>query len=281
MSADKSAQDAENGQRKRLLSDDLPADEREVRHRAGSSDPQARLHGITLNGLIFVSQRNKRNRSYIPSTNNFFGGVQVKKVLCDSGCSSILLPIEDGQLSSIFDLFPGDKFAYSIEGSNDVGGRSPVLIIQWLSRELFKVEICKDIIGHDCKNVEIKRLRFSLCSKDIKHIINTPEYSERFYERDDIKWLNDDVTSNPERDRRTHALLGQSILSKVSSVRYSSIEFFFDSDVYPDLKWAEVKVETMRLKKQLNLPESFDDWEDDDNMCLDDGMDAEDDNEDD
>jgi hypothetical protein len=82
-----------------------------------SSVEQNLLTDVKMDGLIFVSKINHRNRCFIPSTKNYFAGVQVKKVLVDSGCSSILLPIEENSLDSLFLRFPSDVFIASIGGS--------------------------------------------------------------------------------------------------------------------------------------------------------------------
>jgi hypothetical protein len=79
-----------------------------------SSVGQNLLADVKMDGLIFVSKINHRNRCFIPSTKNYFAGVQVKKVLVDSGCSSILLPIEENSLDSLFLRFPSDVFMVEV-----------------------------------------------------------------------------------------------------------------------------------------------------------------------
>jgi hypothetical protein len=113
-----------------------------------------------------------------------------------------------------------------------------------------------------------------LCSADVKEILETPELRSRFI-APIIDSLSKDFNSFPGRKRRTHALLGQSVLRKVSSVRFSSIEFFVDPNIYRALDWDVLHEETINLTQQLDLPEAFDDWEDDDNLCHDEGEDSE------
>jgi hypothetical protein len=64
------------------------------------------LADCSLEGLVLISKINHRNRSFIPSSKNYFGGIQVKKVLCDTGCSTCLLPLEENQIDDIFLEFP-------------------------------------------------------------------------------------------------------------------------------------------------------------------------------
>jgi hypothetical protein len=138
-----------------------------------SSVGQHLLTDVKMDGLIFVSKINHRNRCFIPSTKNYFAGVQVKKVLVDSGCSSILLPIEENSLDSLFLRFPSDVFIASIGGSPGVGDGSLVLLFSYFSRSSFEVKLCQDLVGH-AEPLTVKNLRFSLCSEDSAAILESP-----------------------------------------------------------------------------------------------------------
>jgi hypothetical protein len=48
------------------------------RPRAGESEPQSMLTDRNLTGLIFISKINHKNRCFIPSTKNYFSGIQVE-----------------------------------------------------------------------------------------------------------------------------------------------------------------------------------------------------------
>lgn len=233
--------------------------------RARCDSLQKRLTGVKRNGLIFVSKINHRNRCFIPSTKNFFAGVQVKKVLVNSGCSSILLPIEENSLYNLFQLFPRDKFTASIGGSNDVGGGSLVLLFCSIGRISFEVKLCQDIVGHD-EALAIKTLRFSLCSEDSSAILQSQELRNRFGTAE-IQKLELSMSRNIAR--RSHALLGQSVLKELSCIKFSIVEFYVNAALYHPISWKDISLDTARLLSQLVPPDGFEDWVDDDNLCHD------------
>ena len=63
-----------------------------VRQERACSENQKELTGIPK-GVAFFSLMNQRKRFFLPSSKNTFGGFKVSRVLCKSGCSSLLLPI--------------------------------------------------------------------------------------------------------------------------------------------------------------------------------------------
>jgi hypothetical protein len=95
------------------------------RSRANSSQPK--LVGVP-DGLSFLAMMNTKRRNFIPITQNYFSGVRVKRVLCDSGCSTILLPIEIGELDLIFSEHQS-KCESEITSTTNVGGKSPCLSV--------------------------------------------------------------------------------------------------------------------------------------------------------
>jgi hypothetical protein len=243
------------------------------RPRAGESVPQSMLSDCNLTGLVFISKINHRHRCFIPSTKNYFGGIQVKKVLCDTGCSTILLPLEEDQITLIFLKFSADDFIISVGESSNPGGLSSVLKIKHKDTVDFELKLCQDLVGN-CSSISVERLRFALCSADVRKILNTPALLERLT-RQGAANLRQDAVEHPNRQRRTHALLGMSVLRKLSVVRYSSIEFFVDPKEYRLANWREISSETEKLLEQIKLPECFDDWEDDDKLGCDDAEDFE------
>ena len=227
---------------------------------------QKKLVDIVLDGLIFVTKINHKNRCFIPSTHNYFAGVRVQKVLVDSGCSSILLPIE-GSLDSLFSRFPSDEYLADIGGSIGVGGGSLVLLISPIISSSFPVTLCEDIVGYlNGQRLHIKILRFSLCSEDISSILSSQSLRDRF---GSVGIQRLESFRGVNIPRRTHALLGQSVLKEHSCIKYSTVEFYVDPKVYTPISWNRVSVDTKRLLSQLDLPPQFEDWEDDDNLCHD------------
>ena len=235
-------------------------EELRTRERRASSEHQKTLTAIPK-GVRFFSLMNQRKRFYLPSSKNTFGGFKVSRVLCDSGCSSLLLPITSPEsFNSIFDLYGADC-NFSIKGSKNVGGKSACLVVEYKSSQRrFEVNLCYDIMGLSV--IYTKRIRFSLCHEDIEAIRKSDDLSR--YDPASVACLT--TATGPEQ-RRTHALLGQDILSEFSMLKHGHVELYVDPSEYTlPVDFQELRNQTISLEMQLrkDLPESFDDWEDDD-----------------
>lgn len=210
-------------------------------------------------GISFLAMMNSRNRYFLPSTHNFFGKVKVKKVLCDSGCSTLLLPIELGSLDNIF-LEHQVNHDFEISLSKNVGGTSPCLCIISRGPSSFMTgELCKDLL--DCPPIQISKLRFSLCVDDVKDILS--KYQDRFSDADISRLSN----STAPVERRTHALLGQSLLHGFTLIKHKNCELYLDATIYQlptDFKQLAIQIRELTQQITLVLPEDFNDWEDDD-----------------
>ena len=240
--------------------DDGDEEQSRTRSRSASSEHQKLLTDIPK-GVSFFSLMNQRKRFYLPSSKNIFGGFKVSRVLCDSGCSSLLLPITSPEsLKAIFDLF-GVDCKFSIKGSRNVGGKSACLVVEYMkSQRRFEVNLCYDIMGITV--IYTKRIRFSLCREDIETIQNS-DLSR--YDPASVACLAS--LTGPEQRRRTHALLGQDILSEFTLLKHGHVELYVDPSEYTlPASFQELTNQTISLEMQLrkDLPESFDDWEDDD-----------------
>jgi hypothetical protein len=244
------------------------------RHRSSGSDPQPILD-CKREGLFFISIRNNHNKPFIPSTKNYFGGIQVRKVLCDGGCTSFLLPLEENQLEIVFNTFSSDSHFIEIKWSKNVGGKSPVLVITKQDGSSFPVKLCQDIINNDA-TIHVPFLRFHLCSEDVCTILDSLSFVNRLTSsRQGIQNLTDDSDAHNGRGRKSHALLGQSIMKQFASMRSSKIEFFVNRAIYQISSWEEIERQTILIRSLLKLPDDFEDWEDDDNVGLDSGEDYE------
>ena len=244
---------------KRLFEPDDTDQKVTTRQRSSSSEPQMVLQNVP-HGVEFISLMNRRKRFFLPSSKNSFGGVRVRKVLCDSGCSSLLLPIENPDImKEIFSKFD-EGYTFSVSESANVSGHSVCLVIESQSpTDYFKVNLCEDIMG--ASNILIKRLRFSLCSDDIDTIKET--YIERFRQLDRQRIFSG---TGPLK-RRTHALLGQDIMFGFCLIKYRRVELYVNPKYYKFPKnFEELQDQTESMENQLRkvLPECFDDWEDDD-----------------
>lgn len=133
----------------------------------------------------------------------------MKKVLFSTKCSTILLPLEEYQITDIFLKFSMDDFIISVGQSSNACGVSSVLEIKHKDTADFELKLCQDLVGN-CSSISVERLRFALCSSDVKKILNTPALLERLT-REGAAILRRDAVEHPNRQRRTHALLGMSV----------------------------------------------------------------------
>lgn len=229
-----------------------------TRARANSSLPQKRMTSIPK-GLKFFALTNRRGRVFIPSTKNYFGAIKVSKVLCNSGCSTLLIPIESPEvLAQIFAEYHDiSVFRYEIVQSHGVGGNSLCMKISKFDSGTFNLELGKDILG---TQFQLAYLRFSLCGEDIKLIVE--KYLDKFLVGSQKK-LGDSLSVTTPR--RSHALLGQHILMNVSSIKhrnceifFNAMEFSFPANVY------ELENLISLVSTSAELPDKFNDWGDDD-----------------
>jgi hypothetical protein len=141
-------------------------------------------------------------------------------------------------------------------------------------KDRFEVNLCTDLVNENCLQLTCDYLRFSLCSADVKIILDSELYTGRFL-NGDIKRMIAYFQMNPNHERRTHALLGQSILKDVASFKYSTIEFYVHPNFHVLSSWKQIKEDTVHITNALNVPDDFQEWVDDDNLCYDDGEDFE------
>jgi hypothetical protein len=237
------------------------------RSRANSSPPK--LVSVP-DGLFFLAMMNTKRRYFLPSTQNYFGGVRVKRVLCDSGCSTILLPKEVGELDSIF-VEHQSKCDFEITSSTNVGGRSPCLSVKPRGPSAsITIILCKDIL--DCPEIKIEKLRFSLCTEDVDTI--KLKYNNCFSAAD---MLLIDKDGAPKK-RRTHAVLGQAVLHGLTLVKYNNCELYLDATIYKlptDFRELAFQIRELTEPIKVLLPEDINDWEDDDFFFEDDVCDDE------
>jgi hypothetical protein len=69
-------------------------DQDNARRQSSSSGESQKVLNNVPNGVAFIALMNKRKRFFLQSSANSFCGMKVGRVVCDSGCSSLLLPIE-------------------------------------------------------------------------------------------------------------------------------------------------------------------------------------------
>jgi len=150
------------------------------------------------NNVILFASMNKRFRFFIPSKDNYFGGVPVEYVMIDSGCNSILLPLPES-LEFLEKTFVEPQYSWRIRTGKGVSGSSLCL---YITAVIGKIQVSI----HGKAVAEVDRLRFHLSSEDVK---NLSACSALDITQKDliVQFFQTHVVS-----RRKHALLGQDIL---------------------------------------------------------------------
>eukprot|EP01038_Epipyxis_sp_PR26KG_P017471 gene17471-24175_t len=225
------------------------------------------------NGVVFYSFMNNRKKFYLPNIENYFGPVKVEKIMIDTGCNSLLLNFKESkQINDLIDAYPSSHqsrkmtdFRWRIGKSSDVGGTSPVLIIEMdPSQECINVSLMTDEEGEH--KFKLFKLRFALCTEDIEFMLNLGDLLKTIFTQDDVNMLNQLVTGDVFK-RRTHALLGQDILQRYSCIRHGKVALYIDVLKMEEGKfdWIDIKDCCQATVTSLkHLPDDFNDWEDDD-----------------
>ena len=181
-------------------------------------------------GILFYAKRNNRARFFLPSTENYFGGIKVPNIMIDTGATNILLPIEDDQILELRTKFDTEKYSWLIGTSKGVGLlHSPTLIIKpKVNTPSISVELMKD--QSTCV-FQQKQLRFHLSYINAKELLRKCN----FLQKRDVEKLQDFVSTVDEINkrgdldvgkRRTYALLGQSFISNTcGSSPFAFVQF--------------------------------------------------------
>jgi hypothetical protein len=141
---------------KRRNSDSETTEHDNARIRADYTESQSLIENCPL-GISFFSVMNKRRRYFLPSVKNYFGGIQIPKLLCDSGCSSSLLPVDS--LETLFKIFSWTDTEYRISSGTSPGGTTISLIVtKNTPYTKFAFELCTDVINSPA--LTIGHLRF-------------------------------------------------------------------------------------------------------------------------
>jgi hypothetical protein len=71
----------------------------------------------TPKGVVLIAKKNKKNRFFLASRENFFG---VNTVLIDSSCDTHLLPLNTGEIEKLYTFFNPKSYRWSIGKSNGI-----------------------------------------------------------------------------------------------------------------------------------------------------------------
>lgn len=182
-------------------------------------------------GLRFIATKPKKE-IFIASTKNTFGGIQFRKVKVDSGADGLLLYFPDDQAILDFDA----KFCseqYIVETNTGSGVTSPIYYVTVKLQTLkpFRIRLCCDLLPNSAP-FAVGILKFVLTYKDV-HFIHDNAGCVNLR-----KWLKDSnsygiiealiLRSNFAPRRRTHVLLGQTILELLSSHEHDRFMIAYD-----------------------------------------------------
>eukprot|EP01127_Copromyxa_protea_P006306 TRINITY_DN1610_c0_g1_i2.p1 TRINITY_DN1610_c0_g1~~TRINITY_DN1610_c0_g1_i2.p1 ORF type:complete len:234 (+),score=31.38 TRINITY_DN1610_c0_g1_i2:38-739(+) len=210
-----------------------------------------------MDSVVFYAIRNKKHRYFVPYQNCSFGGVIVPKVMIDSGCNTLLLPLERGQIGLLAELFPFDSHTWRIGLSNGVGGKSAVLHIEAAS-----ISVC---LSPTALPISVNALRFHLHPEDFGELLALVQAGKNVQGSEALATLG----SSGVPKRRTHALVGQWILGKLLVVQKDPVMFAVHSPDWTTMERLINQVNFCGTQAAASFP-SFDDLEDDDHAADDD-----------
>jgi hypothetical protein len=171
--------------------------------------------------VSLVALRNKRHRYFIPSRDNFFGclrnfeGIRVPNIMVDTGCNSLLLPLDGITLDLLSEHYSGNEFGWTICKSKGEAVVSPLLVIS----------ACCPMMTNLFANVfhfsvKLDHLRFHVSFEDAKDIIS--RRPKKLNEADilvleefcRIAQLIEKETGVKIGKRRNYAILGQAVMKQ-------------------------------------------------------------------
>ena len=203
--------------------------------------------------ILAVALKNARQRFFIPSTENHFGGIKYDFVMIDCGCNSMLLPFPSSLAS--LNQYNDAIYSWQIFWSQGTGPiHSPTLLINRIDGlSVGSVLLAGRYV------MELPFLRFHLGSESAQALVALDQLDDDESQklRDFLVQLGDEHIS-PERKQ---VLLGQSVLSKFYSLQAGKMFFILKKGYLPvrdDL------VATWNVAEKLEKPQGFDDLMDED-----------------
>lgn len=220
-----------------------------------------------LDGVYFLAKLNKKRRLFLPSSKNFFGNLQVEKVMVDSGCNTLLLPLKEYQIIELSKIFPDSEYSWSISKGQSISTECLSLIIKHRVKSI-PLRLCEDFPFPAGKPViNVSCLRFHLCSDDI-NLLNTLENIPLLPQS--IELLKKfTLKNNGLHVRRHHALIGQEILHQTSYIQHATVLVVVDPSKF-NVKWENIsRMEQLVDSLSEFFPANFADLEDEDHVFID------------
>lgn len=230
-----------------------------------------------IQGVELFTYKNIKNRFFVPSKENYFGGVKIQYIMFDTGCNTHLLPLEKDKINNIIELFPADKYVWQISGSKGTGALSPpVLIINSINgkSEMFNVKISCDLYPFE---TFLEFLRFHLSYEDTVDLFKCSDFvslssNSKLILNNFIKTVESLKNIYPDikiGERRSHALFGQNFMNKKQLLQKGNVSAVLSQDFnFKDVVSIYGQLEIMG-KKAVEDIENFDDLEDEDHDATD------------
>ena len=222
-----------------------------------SSKSQMLSHNIP-NGLVFLLLRNRDGIFFVPSSKNYYDGIEMEIVQINSSFKDLLLPISNRR--HLIDIIAKYKPYCHLRISMNVSTSCPTLLIKNKNpSEKFSVNLCTDMIFR--LEIKVDHLRFSLSNDDILEIMDESKDS---FLIDDINKLNDQMGTDY---RRENAIIGELLMLQYARIRCHKMVFYIDPVTYVLPKsFMDLDIQMYNVFEEIRdcLPEDFRNWESDD-----------------
>lgn len=184
-------------------------------------------------GLRIVAYKARR-QIFVSSRLNTFGGIRYKRVKLDHGADGVLLYFPTKvSISDMGNKFRNFQFRVSIETGNGIGSRFPILVVSHIRSKPFKIKFCTDLLPEN-KPFSVLKLQFILCKDDVNDIASDAALAHvrtmlsNTHSLEKINSLSANSTSLA--GRRTHVLVGQSVLDDLSLHEHAKLHVAYDYD---------------------------------------------------
>jgi hypothetical protein len=127
-------------------------------------------------GLRAVAMKYSNNKQlFLCSSQNFFGGMQFKKVKLEHGADGVLLYFPDVQaIAQLGRKFSATKYRFTITTGTSVSSSFLMLDVYCSTCQNFSVNLCTDVLP-DNLPFELSNLKFVLSKRDVKAIVTNED----------------------------------------------------------------------------------------------------------
>ena len=191
----------------------------------GDASPAHRDKQVDVTVVLAFASRNRKNRFFIPSTNNSIAGITYEKLMVDSGCSSMLLPFPATGAQELERRFRPMRFHFTVACSKGTGAvHSLVLKVKSKINQGFDM-----VLNGQTQPVSLPFLRFHLGRTAAAELSEADWLDQSCKDRLDsyIQTLN-----GSEAAERQHVLVGQSFMSQMFSAQQGDIIIFMNRNTW-------------------------------------------------